>query len=58
MKIVASPDLTGYAPIEERWVAYDADRYDGVPDGCCTCGIGPTAAAAIRDLLEQMETEP
>jgi hypothetical protein len=57
MNIKAFPDETGYAPPEEAWYAYDEDRYDGVPDGCCTCGIGPTAEAAIADLLEQMEDE-
>jgi hypothetical protein len=57
MKIVAHPDTTGCAPPEEAWYAYDEDRYDGVPDGCCTCGIGPTAEAAISDLLDQLADE-
>jgi hypothetical protein len=57
VNIVTSQDPTGYAPKEESWVAYDSDRYDGVPDGCCTCGIGPTAEAAIADLLDQLADE-
>jgi hypothetical protein len=57
MRIVTSQDNTGYAPIEERWVAYDEDRYDGAPDGHTTCGIGPTADAAIADLLDQLADE-
>jgi hypothetical protein len=57
MKIVAHPDLTGYAPAAEAWYAIDGDSYCGCPDCRCPVGTGATAEAAIADLLEQMAEE-
>ena len=47
-------------PIPDRrfdWSAIDDDTYDGAEDSHCPIGYGPTEAAAIADLLEQMEDE-
>jgi hypothetical protein len=60
MKIVAHPDLTGYAPKAECWSAYDADTYDADCDqdgffSDSLVGHGATADEAIADLLEQIE---
>lgn len=60
MKIQAFADATGYAPASEAWHAYDTDTYDADCDergffSNCPVGTGPTAEAAIADLLEQME---
>jgi hypothetical protein len=63
MKIVAHPDLTGFAPKAESWSAYDENSYDADCDqdgffSTSLVGYGPTAEAAIADLLEQMEDTP
>ena len=60
MKIVAHPDPTGFAPLNESWAAYDEDSYDADCDergffSTSLVGAGATADAAIADLLEQME---
>jgi hypothetical protein len=52
MKIVAHEDLTGFAPPDSRYSAIDDDTYDGPGS---PIGTGPTEAAAIADLLEQLE---
>ena len=44
-----------YPPIPDRrfdWSAIDDDTYDGPG---CPVGTGPTEAAAIADLLEQIK---
>ncbi len=56
MKISTSFD---YPPIPDRqfdWSAIDSDTYDGAPDTSppSPIGYGPTEAAAIADLLEQI----
>lgn len=54
MKIVAHPDLTGYAPPNERWSAFDDDTYDGTPDaGPQIVGYGATEAEAIADYWRE-----
>ena len=52
MRIVTDPDLTGFAPPDSRYSAIDDDTYCGPG---CPVGTGPTEAAAIADLLEQLE---
>ena len=37
-----------------EWIAVDDDIYDGAPDSKSLCGVGPTEAAAIDDLLTKM----
>lgn len=48
-----------FPPIPDRrfdWSAIDADRYDGAPDaGKQYIGYGPTEAAAVADLKQQLE---
>ena len=51
MNIVARPEPTGFAPSDCRWMAIDADSYDGPP---APIGFGPTKEAAIADLMEQL----
>ena len=49
-----------FPPIPDRsqdWSAIDDDTYCGCPDCHCPIGTGPTEAAAIADLLEQLEDE-
>jgi len=56
MTIVATPDLTGYAPPAERWAAYDDDTYDGAEDaGPQVVGHGATREDAIADYWAQIE---
>lgn len=53
MKIIVEADNTGFAPPAERYVAFDDNTYDpGNP-----IGSGPTPAAAIADLMLQLEGE-
>jgi len=54
MDIQAHEDTTGYAPKAERYYAYDADTYDGAPDGNCVEGRGSSAKAAVMDLIERL----
>jgi hypothetical protein len=52
--IRAFPDLSGAAPADCAWHAYDDSTYDGAPDaGMQVVGLGPTAAAALADYAEQ-----
>ena len=57
MTIVIHPDVTGYAPAEEAWLAYDDDLYDGAEDSRTRglVGRGATADEAIADLLELLK---
>jgi hypothetical protein len=53
--IVASPDLTGFAPAHMQWMAYDNDRYDGAEDAGHQCvGYGVTKEEAIADYHEHI----
>lgn len=47
-----------YPPIPDRSCDWSAVRegYDGAPDSKCLVGRGPTAQAAINDLLEQEDS--
>ena len=54
MAIKVLPDLTGFAPADSQWMAYDDSTYDGAPDaGPQVVGFGPTAAAALADYADQ-----
>jgi hypothetical protein len=48
--IITHEDTTGYAPVDERWCAYE-DNYDGTQP----IGKGATEDAAISDLEEQLD---
>jgi hypothetical protein len=50
--IVTHEDTTGYAPVDERWCAYE-DSYDGSPGQ--HIGKGATEDEAISDLEQQMD---
>jgi len=53
--IKAFPDITGWAPKNERYHAIDENTYDGAPDSNSPIGTGPTPEAAIADLKAQLE---
>lgn len=55
MKLEAFPDITGWAPKNERYHAIDVDSYDGAPDSNSPLGTGATAEEAIADLRRQLE---
>lgn len=42
-------------PIRQFDWSATTDNYDGAPDSHCPIGYGPTEAAAIADLNEQLE---
>jgi len=49
-----------YPPIPVRcfdWSAIDRNTYDGAPDSRQQVGRGPTAEAALRDLLDILEED-
>lgn len=54
MKIVTTPDNTGFAPLDSKWVAIDDDTYDGAEDWSHPIGRGATEAEAVVDLMEQL----
>lgn len=54
MNIRTSEDVTGFAPFESLWVAVDDDTFDGADDASHPIGRGPTEAAAVADLKEQI----
>jgi hypothetical protein len=51
MAIVTHLDTTGYAPVDERWCAYE-DNYDGTGQ---PIGKGATETDAISDLEAQLD---
>ena len=53
--IIASPDLTGFAPKDMQWMAYDDDKYDGAEDAGHQCvGYGATKEAALEDYKQHI----
>jgi hypothetical protein len=52
MKIRTEEDVSGFAPRDCRFTAYDDDVYDGAPDSRNRhyIGFGATAAEAVADL--------
>jgi hypothetical protein len=51
----AFPDLTGFAPKGQAWMAYNTQTYDGSPDaGEQIVGWGPSKNAAIKDYYNQV----
>lgn len=49
-----------FPPIPDRshdWAAYDDDTYCGCGECHCLTGYGPTEAAAIADLMDQLDEE-
>lgn len=54
MKIVTQPDLTGAAPADSAWQAYDDETFDGPGS---TVGWGRTPEEATADLLEKLGIE-
>jgi hypothetical protein len=52
MAIVTHLDTTGYAPVDERWCAYEDSTFDGPGS---LIGKGATEDAAIADLEQQEE---
>ena len=56
--VKAFPDLTGFAPPDSAWAAYDTDTYDGAPDaGRQIVGYGATAEAALADYDAEAAAE-
>jgi hypothetical protein len=53
MKIKIDEDLTGFAPKDCRYMAYDDDTYDGASHHNCTIGFGATPHEAEMDLIDK-----
>lgn len=53
--IIAHPDMSGYAPTDMKWMAYDESVYDGAEDAGHQCvGWGATKEAALADYHEHI----
>lgn len=54
--VQAFPELTGFAPPDMAWCAYDTSSYDGAPDaGPQIIGWGATEEAALKDYDRALE---